>query len=101
MKQFFKFLFASMFGVFFALVLLVLLFAGIALIAVDGDKAVLVKTNSVLRIKLDYPILDRSPADPFKNFDFQTFSSDKSIGLNDILKSIHKAKSDDKIKGIY
>jgi len=90
-----------MFGVFFAILLLILIFVGIASVAVDGDKEVSVKTSSVLHLKLDYPILDRSPADPFKNFDFQSFTPDKSIGLNEILRSIKKASKDDRIKGIY
>ena len=90
-----------MFGVFFAILLLILVFVGIASVAVDGGKEVSVKTNSVLHIKLDYPILDRSPADPFQNFDFQKLSPDKSIGLNEILKNINNAKADDKIKGLY
>ena len=104
MKQFFKFMFASMLGVFLAFLLAFFIFIGIitAIIAsADSDKGVKVGPGSVLHIKLDEAISDRASKNPFENFDFNSFSSKPQLGLNEVLESIEKAKSDDNIKGIF
>lgn len=103
MKQFFKFLFASMLGVFLALFVIVLITIGIIASAVSGasDDKVIVKANSILHIKLDESISDRASRNPFENFKFSSLSTDKELGLNDILKAIKSAKEDDDIKGIF
>ena len=61
---------------------------------------VTVDDNSVLKIRINYEIPDRSNKN---GFDFSAFAMDgapKAIGLNDILANIKKAAKDDKIKGI-
>jgi protease-4 len=65
------------------------------------DKIEKVEPNSILHVKLNYEIKDRSSNNPFENFDFSTFESNDGPGLDKIIKSIEKAKTDDKIKGIY
>jgi protease-4 len=104
MKQFFKFLFASMFGTLLSIVVLFFILAaivaGMASSSSDDDEAEL-KDNSLLKISLNYSIEERSSGDPFKNFDFASMEGSNNAGLNDILKSIRHAAEDDKIKGIY
>ncbi len=104
MKEFFKFVFASMLGVilsFFVLILLVV-FAVVGIVSTAGEETkVAVEQNSVMHISLNYPITERTSKNPFENIDFLGFESDKNIGLNDILLSIENAKSDNKVKGIY
>lgn len=104
MKQFFKFVLATVVGIIISSVLICVLFfiviAGIVAAAGD-DKGPDVKSNSVLYIKLDYNITERTPNNPFAGLGFLGFDSDKSVGLNDILASIKKAKSDSNIKGIF
>lgn len=103
MKQFFKFLFASTIGVFVAGALLMVLFFGIVFSIADGagkEKKVVVENNSILKIKFNKSIVDRSNDSPFDDFDLGPFSSQGNMGLNDILKAIEQAKKDDKIKGI-
>ncbi|MDD4150239.1 MAG: signal peptide peptidase SppA [Bacteroidales bacterium] len=85
----FAVIFGIMFGVFSAIV------AGF------GDDEVVVKENSVLKMTLSSDIPDKSSDNPLDNIDFMSFSAKKSLGLNDILKTIEKAKNDDRIKGIY
>jgi protease-4 len=46
-------------------------------------------------------IPERTSKNPFENFNFSSFEGDKNTGLNDLLKSIRYAATDDKIKGIY
>lgn len=104
MKQFFKFMFASMLGVFLAFFLgIVVLFGMIAALvsSADSKKEAKVEPNSVLHINFESQINDRSSNNPFENFDFGSLSGKKGIGLNDILENIEKAKTDDNIKGIY
>lgn len=102
MKQFFKFLFASLLGTILAMV--VLLFLGIAIIAGiagSSQEETAIKSNSILELSLDYAIPQRSANNPFQDFDFATLEGSNNAGLNDILKSIRHAATDDNIKGIY
>lgn len=107
MKQFFGAFFGSVIGV---LILGVLgIFIVIGLIAGSmkgisaGDKGnfVTVKDNSVLHFKLEGSIVDRGVENPFEEFDLGPFNSPSVLGLNDITAILEKAKTDDKIKGVY
>ncbi|MGB4204116.1 MAG: signal peptide peptidase SppA [Bacteroidales bacterium] len=99
MKQFFKFMFASMLGFIIGGVILLFLFIGmIASIASFSKEQTVVKPNTVLHIKLDQPISDRNPKNPFASYDFSGFKSNP--GLNEILKNIDKAAKDPNISGI-
>jgi protease IV len=103
MKQFFKFMFASMAG--FLLIFLIFFFITIGMImsiaALSKKEVVIVPKNTVLHLKFDQAIPDRSSNNPFENFNFSTMRSNESPGLNDILDNIKKAKADENIKGIY
>lgn len=103
MKQFFKFMFASMLGFVISGVILIFVLVGtIAGLASKGKKQELnVETNSILKLNLNYAIPERTSNNSFENFNFQTFESKNDAGLDDILKNIKKAAADDNIKGIY
>ncbi len=60
-----------------------------------------VKPNSVLYMKLNYEIPDRSTDDGFPSFDFNSLETVESTGMNVILRNIDNAKTDPNIKGIY
>lgn len=102
--KFFKVVLASMLGVILAGVVMTLLsffmLAGIAG-SMNQEKETKVEANSLLHVKFEGEIVDRSPSSPFSDFNFSSFEPKKSIGLNDILKNIEKAKDDENIKGIY
>jgi len=99
MKQFFKFMFASMLGFMIAgLILLFLAFGMIVSIASFSKDPTIVKPNSVLHLKLDHPIADRTPGNPFSTMNFTGFKTNP--GLNDILENIDKARRDPNISGI-
>lgn len=103
MKQFFKFVFASMLGVFLsAFIFLVIMIAVIGAIvsSATSEKTVEVSDNSIMRISLDYPIKERTEKSPLNNMNFSSFGSKKMIGLDEILLRIEAAKKDSKIKGI-
>jgi protease-4 len=94
MKDFLKYLLATVIGIILASFVMFLILAGVLSAVVSlQDKPVEIKDNSVLHIKLDEAISDRKPALPFFNM--------KALGLNEILDNINKAKEDDRIKGIY
>src|SRR5690554_3892900 len=107
MKQFLKFMLASMAGTIISMFLFFLIFIlviGEAISAAFSDfgkssQTTTVKDNTILHIELDQPIIDRGPEDQF-NFNFGPFSAASPIGLNQILENIKKAKEDDRILGI-
>ena len=79
---------------------MILISLGVIAAISSGDNNTNIKENSILKITLDNPIVDRSLDNPF-NFDILNFESEQKIGLIEILNNIEKAKNDDRIKGIY
>ena len=99
MKQFFKFVFASFFGMMlFSIVTgLFALFTIVGMIA-SQDTTKEPEDNSVLVLNLSGQMSERSE----NNFLSQLQGSQiNSLGLDDMLEGIRKAKDNDKIKGIY
>ena len=104
MKQFFKYVLATIVGIVLSTVVLgILFFAVIAgIVASAGsDKAADVESNSILHIKIDYNVTERTPNNPLAGLSFLGLDGEKSLGLNDILASIKKAEGDSNIKGIF
>ncbi len=104
MKQFFKFMLASIFGVIISVFLLFFIIAGIVgglVGSTQNSDNKTIETNSVLTLKLDYMIPERTSKNPFEQFNFNTFENNKSAGLNDVLLAIKGAKENENIKGIY
>jgi protease-4 len=102
MKDFFKFTLASIIGIMIAGLLLLFITIGIfsAMVSVS-DQPVQVEGNSVLLLKFDHQIVDRASKNPFEDLDLGIFQGNKTVGMNDILDCIRKAKTDDNITGIY
>lgn len=102
MKQFFKFTLASILGVMIAGLLLLFITIGIisAMVSVS-DEPTQVESNSVLILKFDHQIVDRARKNPLEGLDFGMFQGTKTVGLNDILDCVRKAKTDPNIRGIY
>ena len=99
MKQFFKFVLATVVGL--VITTIIMVFVVIGIVASSGDKTVDVDSNSVLRIAFNRTITERTPDNPLSGLGFLGINEDKSIGLNDILANIKKAKTDSNIKGIF
>jgi protease-4 len=104
MKQFLKFMFASLFGFLLGGFLLIFLLIGIigSLASSGGgdDKKMSLKENSVLSLNLNYIIPERTLNNPFEMIPMPGLSQGKSLGLNEILKNIEKAAANENIKGI-
>src|SRR4030042_7079693 len=100
MKDFLKFMLATIVGILLTFVMFFFLLL-IIISASSKDKPVEVKPNTILHITLSERIVERSTDSPFNLFPADGFFSMKEIGLNDILNNIKKAKSDNNIAGIY
>lgn len=97
-------MFASALGWFVAaiitfLIIFVIVIANVVSYVKDADTELV--PNSVLHIRLDKPIPERTVKTPLDNFNISGFDENKTIGLNDILLNIKKAKNDTNINGIY
>lgn len=103
MKQFFKFMFASMLGFFLTWIIVFVIFAGIVVssISMGKDKSAKIKSKSILEITLNAPVEERSGNNPFENFDLGNMKSNQALGLDKILKSIKEAEKDPNIEGIF
>lgn len=104
MKQFFKFVFASLLGSIIAgiiMIFIIFLFIGGLIAGASSEKSVDFSPNSVLELKFTYPIAERTPNNPLSAFGFLGIDGEKTLGLNDILASIKKAKTDSNIRGIF
>jgi protease-4 len=91
MKQFFKFVLATVVGIIIASVIPLILIVGI-IVAAGSDKEVNVDANSVLHVKFDYPINERTPNNPLANLGFLGLDGEKAVGLNDIYPALKKLK---------
>ena len=67
----------------------------------ENETSTVVKPNSLLYMKLNYEIQDRTIDNPFSSVNFSSMEMSESTGLNDILRNIEYAKTDKNIKGIY
>lgn len=102
MKEFFKYLLATVAGLFVAGIIgLFLFFMIIGALVSSTEKTVSVSNNSLLVLKLQGEIVDRAPNDPFENLNIPGLQFARRIGLDDIASSLKKAAVDDRIKGIY
>jgi protease-4 len=78
------------------LILVVVVGIGIAFGNLFDEKPLEVKDHSVLYLHLNYDVSEYTALDPLS-----FFTSKKSASFLEILTSIEKAKTDDRIKGIY
>lgn len=101
MKDFLKYTLATVVGIFLAgIVFTILGIISLVGMVATSDTETKVKENSIFELQLDGNIEERSQAeDPFSKLLGAT--STTTYGLDDILSSIKKAKSNDNIKGIY
>ena len=103
MKNFFGAFFGSCLGILLTgLVITVIAIFSIKSLVDDGNSKHYVSVkNSVLKLNLNQPILERSVENPFGKLDLGPLFPPPVIGLNTILSNIKKAKVDINIKGIY
>lgn len=101
MKSFFKYLFATILGLFIFSIIWVVIFFGIIGAAMSGSKEVKISDNSVFELKLEGILVERHKNDVISSFASEINSSVSEIALDDIMASVDKATDNDNIKGIY
>lgn len=103
MKSFFGSLLGSFIGAIISLIIVFFIVAGIVSSIVNKSNEVQsIEPNSVLEIKLDHAISERTPPpSPFNLYLDDNASAPETAGLNDIVACIRHAARDNKIKGIY
>ena len=107
MKQFFGAFFGSCLGILVTgVVMIIIVIASITSVFSDAMKmndheVYKPKENSVLRIDLNGDIKERGVKNPFGELDLGPFMPEPSVGLNDIIENLKKAKDDKNIRGIY
>ncbi|UOQ67444.1 signal peptide peptidase SppA [Hymenobacter volaticus] len=98
MRQFFKYVLATITGIFILGLLGLVLLVGFVAALASSDKEVTVANDSVLELKLDRPIAERESRDSFAS----AFSNQAdNIGLDQLKATIRRAKDDGDIKGIF
>ncbi len=104
MRQFLKVVFASMLGTLLIGVVLIVLFFGMLAAAAAGlgskGKPVKLKDGSVLQLTLDAELVDRGDEEQM-DFDFGPFQGESQTGLNQVLDALQRAKTDEKIEGVF
>lgn len=100
MKEFFKYVLATIVGficvtAFMGIMSLIMFFS----IMATSDTQPMVSNGSVLRIELNGTVSERVTENPFA--ELMGNKALASQGLDDLLKAIKVAKTNDKIKGIY
>ncbi len=100
MKQFFKYVLATIVGMLCVAALMFLMgLATLGSIALSSSSEPVVEDGSVLRLSLSGSLSERAVDDPFSSF--MGNEALESQGLDDMIKAIRVAKDNDNIKGIY
>ena len=100
MLQFFKYVLATLVGLFFFFIITIFIFAGIGA-AFSSEETVVVADKSVLKLDLNKPIQEVGTENPFSGLGGPFAGNENTVGLKDITDALKNAQSDDKIKGIY
>ncbi len=108
MGQFFKFMFASMLGFILGSIVLVFLLLIMIVGAIGAatsaysfeGKPTEVEDNTILHMEMSQQIMDRGNKEDLM-LDFGPLKGATPLGLNDILEDLEKAKTDDRIKGVF
>lgn len=99
MKDFLKYVFATITGIILLTVVMAILGA-ISLVGLAASSASTTKVeeNSVFTLMLSGQLNERVPSNPLASLTGQV---SENLGLDDIINAIQKAKDNDDIKGIY
>lgn len=100
MKDFFKYMLATIVGIVVLTVVLTVIGIGSLAGAVASSETVTtIRENSVFRFTLQGTVNERATANPFANI--MPAGEQTEVALEDILSALNKAAENDKIKGIF
>ena len=103
MKQFFKYVLATIVAiVIMSIICFVIMLGMIGAMSASSSAPTKLEAKSVYELDLSGMLVERSQDNPFSEMFGKTMGSfNPTIGLDDILANIKKAKNNDKIAGIY
>jgi protease-4 len=102
MKIFWKAFFASLLAIIIASFFFVLVLVSIITALTSfSEKTITLKDKSLLLLKLDNQIVERKTNNPLEDLEFPGFRTSSTVGINQILSCLEKAKTDSRIKGVY
>lgn len=97
--NFIKRVLATVTGIFvFLFICFAMLFVFALIFGSSSEEVVTVKPNSVLDLRLDFPIKDYAGKTEFRQYSF--LNEDRKNGLFNIIDAIEYAETDDNIKGV-
>lgn len=103
MKQFFKYVLATVVGIiltsFLSLIFFIFIISAFVS-SINKNESVMVEDKSILYVDLNQPITERSLDNHF-DLDYLMGVDPDKIGFFDLINGIKKAETDDRIKGIY
>lgn len=99
MKDFIKYTFATVAGIFvFGIIMFFMTLMSIISMVASSESTKSVKDNSVLVLNLSGALEEQAEDNVFGKF---MGNANEQIGLDDVLSAIEKAKNEENIKGIY
>lgn len=100
MRDFFKFTLATVTGIALtgSILFVLSIITLISIATASSEQTVLVQPNTVLTLKLNKPIEERAVKDPLAMFMGEEYAS---VGLDEMLSAISKAKEHENICGIF
>ncbi|MDR2824342.1 MAG: S49 family peptidase, partial [Prevotellaceae bacterium] len=103
MKQFFKYVLATIVGmIILSIIGFVMMFGMIGAMASAGDTPTKLNAKSVYELDLNGTLVERYQDDPVSEIVGQMYGVEyTSLGLDEVLANIKKAKTNDNIAGIY
>lgn len=107
MKQFFGAFFGSIVGILITGIVTTLIFVFAIIgsikssVNIGEEKTYKAVDNSVLHINLNGEIKERGVKNPFGELDLGPLMPKETLGLNDLMANLKKAKEDKHIKGIF
>ncbi len=101
MNSFLKYMLATIAGIVALQIIGFFFFFIFISIATAGSDAPKLEENSLLVAEFSSPVTDRSDDNPISQLMGGNLSMEPAMGLDQILKDIEKAKTDDKISGIF
>ncbi|MCF2444561.1 signal peptide peptidase SppA [Dyadobacter sp. CY345] len=100
MLQFFKYVLATLVGIFAFFVLSIFIVVGIGS-KLSSEEKVVVEDKSVLKLDLNKPIQEIGVENPLAEIGGPFSGNENVTGLKDIIDALKSAQKDSKIKGVY
>jgi protease-4 len=104
MKSFFKIVLATMLGFLVSqvvlVILLVLFIVGLAMSGSDSGSQE-IEPHSILHLRLDQPLVERSSKNPLQGFDWASFEDNSGMPVSQMLIVLKQAAQDKNIDGVF